>query len=332
MHTDELMVNRGSRFRWAGMLLAASCLALVLRPGVLRAQGAPSDTVTLSWTAPGDDGNVGTAASYDMRMSQSDITEANWNSASPVPGAPDPLPAGTRQRMVVRGLTYGVTYYFAIKSVDDAGNWSGISNVVVWNWTYDTAPPAAPGGLAALVESGGGVRLTWSANSEPDLAGYTVYRALAAGGPFVALNASLITTNTYLDSSLPREAGAAWYQITASDNTGNESARSATTSVSLAGDGGSWAVEPGYPNPSHSGTPVNIPIVVPGFGGTARIEIVNSIGQLVRRLDPGALGGGPQTILWDGRNEAGLEVAPGAYTAWLVAGSTRIGIRLVRVP
>lgn len=36
------------------------------------------NSVNLSWTAPGDDGNIGTASSYDIRYSTSIINESNW--------------------------------------------------------------------------------------------------------------------------------------------------------------------------------------------------------------------------------------------------------------
>jgi hypothetical protein len=99
--------------------------------------------------------------------------------------------------MVVRGLTRGTTYWFAIKTVDDAGDWSAISNVVQWDWSYDTAPPSAPTELTAAKQGDGTVRVSWSPNSEADLAGYEVCRALSAGGPFNVLNGALVTTTEY---------------------------------------------------------------------------------------------------------------------------------------
>jgi flagellar hook assembly protein FlgD len=52
----------------------------------------------------------------------------------------------------------------------------------------------------------------------------------------------------------------------------------------------------------------------------------------VRRLELQGLGSGPATVDWDGQNDAGREVAPGVYRAWLIVGDTRKVIRLVRVP
>ncbi|MDG0792539.1 discoidin domain-containing protein [Cohnella ginsengisoli] len=62
-------------------------------------------TVDLSWTAPGDNGNVGKASAYEFRRSTSPITAANWANATVVTGAPVPLTAGTIQSFTVSGLT-----------------------------------------------------------------------------------------------------------------------------------------------------------------------------------------------------------------------------------
>ncbi len=84
--------------------------------------------VELSWTAPGDDGSVGIAASYDVRRSGSAIaTEAAFQSATAVSGTPAPQGAGAQQSFLVNGLGAG-TYHFAIKTTDDAGNSSALSN------------------------------------------------------------------------------------------------------------------------------------------------------------------------------------------------------------
>jgi N-acetylneuraminic acid mutarotase len=90
-----------------------------------------SDSITLIWTAPGDDGDVGTASQYDIRYSESAITEANFSSATKVANPPKPQPAGSKETLVVTSLLAGTTYYFAIKTADEALNWSPMSNVAM---------------------------------------------------------------------------------------------------------------------------------------------------------------------------------------------------------
>lgn len=85
-------------------------------------------SIDVQWTAPGDDGSVGTAHHYDLRMSDSNITDSNFGSATPIstgsPGSP-----GTQESVNVSlGLCSG-TKYFALKTVDEVGNTSALSNV-----------------------------------------------------------------------------------------------------------------------------------------------------------------------------------------------------------
>ncbi|MDQ7054819.1 MAG: Ig-like domain-containing protein [candidate division KSB1 bacterium] len=85
-------------------------------------------SVTLQWTAPGDDGNTGTAAKYEVRYSTSSINSTNFDSAILAPNAPFPSPAGTVETMTITGLSTGTTYYFRLKARDEAGNVSDLSN------------------------------------------------------------------------------------------------------------------------------------------------------------------------------------------------------------
>ncbi|MDT3428831.1 hypothetical protein J2Z22_004425 [Paenibacillus forsythiae] len=95
----------------------------------LAASSPASSSVTLSWTASGDDGASGMAASNDIRYSTSVITSSNFSSAAQAAGEPAPAAAGTSQSMTVGGLNPSTTYYFAMKTTDEAGNVSTISNV-----------------------------------------------------------------------------------------------------------------------------------------------------------------------------------------------------------
>lgn len=102
-------------------------------PAALPAHAATEAvSVTLRWTAPGDDSTLGRATSYDLRRSSTPITELNFNTAVQITGLAAPQPAGTAESYVVSGLTSGVQYYFALRTKDDAGNWSKISNLVAF--------------------------------------------------------------------------------------------------------------------------------------------------------------------------------------------------------
>lgn len=94
----------------------------------------------LSWSAVGDDASNGTAAQYDIRYSNSSITELNWSNATQVTNEINPKLAGQNENMTVNGLEAGSAYYFAIKTKDLAQNWSVISNVT----NGSTQAPSAP--------------------------------------------------------------------------------------------------------------------------------------------------------------------------------------------
>jgi len=108
-------------------------------------------SITLDWTAPGDDGDVGTATTYEMRWATSrpDTTSGAafttwWNAATLVSNMPAPRVAGTAESVVVApvgGFSSGRAYYFVLRSTDDVGNVAGFSNVA-WKVVPDAVPPA----------------------------------------------------------------------------------------------------------------------------------------------------------------------------------------------
>ncbi|MCG3178035.1 MAG: hypothetical protein BIFFINMI_00358 [Phycisphaerae bacterium] len=100
------------------------------------AAAAGAGEVTLTWTAPGDDANAGTAALYQVKYDDLPLVETadgskknvNFWAAINCTGEPTPAKAGTKQTFTVKGLKPG-TYYFALKARDECNNESPISNV-----------------------------------------------------------------------------------------------------------------------------------------------------------------------------------------------------------
>lgn len=88
------------------------------------------NSVQLLWTAPGDNGVVGTAYGYDIRYATEPITDDIWALATQATNEPQPQAAGSAESMVIDNLTSLVTYYFAIKTSDEVGNISAISNII----------------------------------------------------------------------------------------------------------------------------------------------------------------------------------------------------------
>lgn len=86
---------------------------------------------TLVWTTPGDDGDQGIAAGYDLRFSNEEYSGAGWwdSLAVAVEVPPVPKAAGWADSYTVGGLTPATTYFFALKTADEVPNWSGLSSV-----------------------------------------------------------------------------------------------------------------------------------------------------------------------------------------------------------
>lgn len=97
--------------------------------------------VRLEWTAPGDDGMVGIAASYELRRSTSPIDESNFDQATVIDQLPIPALAGSAELKVIEGLQPGMSYWFAIRTRDDAGNLSTIGLTQTTTFAVDGMPP-----------------------------------------------------------------------------------------------------------------------------------------------------------------------------------------------
>jgi chitodextrinase len=261
----------------------------ITRPAPVALSLVTSDgtSATVGWSDVGDDSLTGTASALELRWSYATISEANYAQAAIAPGAPVPGPAGTPHTLQIVGLDRTRDVYVVARARDDVNRVSALAAPLLVPHLLDTAPPSTPSGLAGALESNG-VRVHWAANSEPDLAGYHVYRALSAQGLYARLTTGLAATNEFIDASAP-DTVSVWYAVSAVDVTGNESARTAAARVFLqGGDIAAWNVATPYPNPSHVGDPVTLPVSVPASGPyDAIVEIQDAAGQHVRTLRVG---------------------------------------------
>lgn len=108
--------------------LATTALAVLI--AITLTTRSHAADLTVEWTAPGGDGTSGRAARYDLRWSRQYITDVGFALANSVPYVPMPSPSGAIESCTIPGLDAGITYFFAIKSADAAGNWSAMSNVL----------------------------------------------------------------------------------------------------------------------------------------------------------------------------------------------------------
>jgi hypothetical protein len=143
----------GRATRLVGSILMASTVYasswFAAAPACADPATEPTSSITLEWTAPGDDASIGLASRYDLRFSLEPIAAANFGLASVVENLPDPVRPGSRQRVKVDGLMPDTRYYFGLKTMDESGNWSALSNVVAW-----TSPDPIKTPLATQLEMG----------------------------------------------------------------------------------------------------------------------------------------------------------------------------------
>ena len=102
---------------------------------------------------------------------------------------------------------------------------------------HDSFPPAIPTGLEAVYSPAAQnsfIDITWTANTEPDLAGYNVYRH-SGNEPPVKINSELVKTPRFPDPGV--HAGVKYfYSVSAVDLRGNESGKSEETSETVPKD------------------------------------------------------------------------------------------------
>ena len=97
-------------------------------------------------------------------------------------------------------------------------------------FAHDVFPPAVPSELQAVFSGEGQepfIDLSWTPGTDPDLAGYYLYRR-EAGAPAQKINSELVKTPAFRDTNVA--SGHTYtYSVSAVDVRGNESARSSET-------------------------------------------------------------------------------------------------------
>ena len=275
--------------------------------------GDVDGTITLTWSAPGDDGGAGTATAYDIRFSTQPVNEGNWSAASLVSAPPAPLPARAIQTMTLGDLTPGVIYYAGIVAVDEIGNTSELSNV-------------ASATAKITIVTGDSVNVT---QLEP-----TDYAVISDLNPIlIVLNVDTVATDAYrfqvaTDSAfsgivatspaVTQQAGfqTAW-QVSPALQTGQDYFWRVNVNDGPYGGFATFTVDvatKAYPNPFRLAEGSQVTFT--GVPAGSNLILLTSSGDMVRRW-PGTTG---SDIIWNGRNDSGQDVASGIYL-WYVESS-----------
>ena len=88
---------------------------------------------------------------------------------------------------------------------------------------FDTTAPSIPTGITATRLPDGQVMLSWRANrTDPDLAGYVIYRSDRLEGGFLPVLDEPVRSNSWIDEEIEADRPA-YYRIAARDASSNQS-------------------------------------------------------------------------------------------------------------
>jgi hypothetical protein len=251
-YTDQLPPNLQSAYPTSNVVYAVSVLnsygktaglsnqvqapaAPTLRPPSDFEAQIMAEGVRLSWKAVAPPQEIpGLRYMYRVYRRESG---ANVDSvAGELPGTNESSPT-----LLDRGFEWEKTYDYRVTIVTLITQSSGIDQQVegedtvsVRVFAHDVFPPATPSGLQAVFSGPGQkpfIDLVWAPNTEPDLAGYNVYRH-EQDGPAVKVNSELVKSPAFRDSEI-LGGHRYFYEVSAIDVRGNESQRSGEASEAV---------------------------------------------------------------------------------------------------
>lgn len=186
--------------------------------------------------------------------------------------------------------------------------------------------PAAPGTLTAVSTAGPSqAALNWSAPASTNVGGYNIYRATAAGGPYMKINASLVPGTSYTDSTVSTGTRY-WYRVRAiadgvspeleglDSNTASGRVPPTPTSVAIPAGGSNPA---GYIN-FNSRMNVTMRVALPAAteaGETLHVEITDGLTTVGATAAVGVAGA--QNLNVSGINASALTDGSITLRAWL---------------
>ncbi|HEV8128814.1 MAG TPA: hypothetical protein VGQ14_04090 [Candidatus Eisenbacteria bacterium] len=316
----------------ATRLAARAAGTAILGAAIAAAPGpARADSVSLSWTASGDDGTIGRASVYELRYSTTPVgadTISWWGNSTSAGVIPAPQTAGSHETYTMNGLTSGQTFYFILRVGDEVPNWSGFSNVMSKS-TGSASTLATPGSFAARAV-GGGVQLIWTEPGSNAGEGYHIYRS--SGSVVDSLLATIpIGPESYTD---PDVTVGTSYTYKIACYMGTSEGSMATTSINVAAQTivTTEAIH-GYPNPASDKVTLRF------VGGTTdgqpahiKLSIYDLSGHLVAKVLDQVMPAGAQTYDWLCQSDKGNRVAPGLYNAIFESPRGREITRIAIVP
>jgi hypothetical protein len=134
----------------------------------LRVVARTDSTVSLAWTATGEDGALGRPQLYAVRAALQPLDEASYDTAPLHWATAATVDAGGTESTVLRGLQPASRYWFALRALDPEGIPSLLSNVVAAQ-TEVGGPLGGRVGIALAVleqPARGSAQLYWQGSAD----------------------------------------------------------------------------------------------------------------------------------------------------------------------
>ncbi|MEA2095448.1 MAG: FG-GAP-like repeat-containing protein [Candidatus Cloacimonadota bacterium] len=180
-------------------------------------------------------------------------------------------------------------------------------------WNTGWMHPLPPQNLTAEI-SDDSIILNWNANTEPDIAGYNIYRSDISGGPYTKINSVMIVDTAYVDIDGTEND---FYCITAEIEACTESRLSNEAFALVSVDNALKSVYQNlynYPNPFNPTTTISFDLTTELTENT-KLIIYNLRGQQIRKY---SIFNNQSSIVWDGTDDNNKSVSSGIYFYQLV--------------
>jgi hypothetical protein len=205
-----------------------------------------ANAIELSWPPP----QFAAAAKPVEQVTGYHIYRGELDASSPAPASTDLSQVKWKSPTILLApsqtnsyrdtlFDFGKTYVYQVRSlvIADGKPVESDDSTPAIVTPRDTFPPAAPQNLVVAEIPGENgtvsVDLSWSINSEDDLAGYRIYRSEQSGERGRSLQMELLLSPAYRDVSV-QPGHRYWYVVTAVDRAENESAASEPVLADLA--------------------------------------------------------------------------------------------------
>ncbi|MEQ8352212.1 MAG: fibronectin type III domain-containing protein [Leptospiraceae bacterium] len=234
----------------------------------LAAIAVDHNSVELSWTAPGNNGNQGQAQNYEIRYSTSEIgDEESCDNGSGYSHGLTPKSAGSPETLLVTSLIPETRYYFCIRAIDSEGNrsvWTDQVDVMTTP-APDLTPPAEITDATAQSSGTNSILLRWNAVGDDGVDGFATGYEIKKSTSTIASDAVCNSAIPVANSIMPATPGALeslnisdlsedttyFFCIRALDEAGNKSPWNSTLSaftenandppIAEAGEDSTWA-------------------------------------------------------------------------------------------